>query len=92
MPNVEIYTADLPFERNFCFAADLSRASEGIYLVDEDGELLPTQYQTADARHSIREALRCALKACGSEFYVDPSDARSEEEQLEALVMNTRIH
>lgn len=80
-----IYTAKLPFGK-FSFAADLAQASAPIYLVGDDGELSSTQYQTADARHRERNALRLALQACGSEYYADPSADSSAEEQLDEIV------
>ncbi len=86
-----IYTASLSFEPNFRFAANLAEASATIYLVDEDGELSPTQYQTADARHSVTEALRLALSACGEDYYVDPSDDRDADEQLAEIVEGADI-
>jgi hypothetical protein len=92
MRNHDTYTANLPFEPKFLFAANLAHASAPIYIVDDDGTFLPTQYRTADCGHSIRDALRCAIVACGEEFYVDPSDPRPSEEQLEELVMRSRIH
>jgi hypothetical protein len=85
-----IYTANLSFGK-FRFAADLTQASAPIYLVDDDGELSSTQYQTADARHRERNALRLALQACGSEYYANPDSEESDEEQLDEIVETADI-
>ena len=84
------YTAKLSFGK-FSFAADLTQASAPICLVGDDGELSQTQYQTADARHRERDALRLALQACGSDFYADPTSDMSADEQLDELVADATI-
>lgn len=42
----------------FSFRANLSEPSSVIELLGDDGEWLPTQYQTADVRHCERQAAR----------------------------------
>ena len=85
-----IYKAQLSFGE-FKFAADLVEASATIYNVDDEGELSPTQYQTADARHRVREALRLALQACGSDYYANPLSELSHERQLEDIINDADI-
>lgn len=45
------YRATTASGETFRFAADLTEASAGIYLVDRDGEEFVTPWRTADARH-----------------------------------------
>jgi hypothetical protein len=84
------YTAKLSFG-TFRFAADLTQASAPICLIGDDGELSSTQYQTADARHRERDALRLALQACGADYYADPSSDMSADEQLDEIVEGATI-
>lgn len=79
------YRWSLPFEV-FEFEADLDQASATIYTVDEDGQLVPTQYQTADAGHDAREALRLCLEACGPAYWHPDGGGDDEEEVLADLV------
>jgi hypothetical protein len=86
-----LYSARLGFD-TLHFTADLDQASAQINIVDSArGDATPTQYQTSDARHRTRDALRLALTACGHDYYVDPSSDDSPEEQLTALVDGAHI-
>lgn len=79
------YIVKLPFEI-FRFSADLTQASATIYTIDGEGERSATQFQTADARHDSRQALRLALLSCGAEYYANPLSEKSADAQLEELV------
>ena len=80
-----IYTADLGFD-TIRFRADLSQASAPITLVNDEGEETATQYQTADARHDVRQALMLAIGACGRDYYAQPDDNRGSDEIIAELV------
>lgn len=95
--SARVYTTVLPWGERFRFLADLVEAGAMIRLMTEDDDAedgyrySSTPYQTADARHRERDALRLALLAAGREFYVDPSDARPADMQLDAIVRSARI-
>lgn len=85
-----IYTVRLPFE-TFRFSANLAEASAPICWVDDEGEEHPTQYQTADARHSPRRAAKLALLAGSRDYYAEPGDERDSETIVDALIADAEV-
>ena len=54
----------------------------GNYLYDGGS----TQWQTADAGHSLDEAARLYLAACGSDFYADPNSELDDDGDIDAAI------
>lgn len=69
------------------FAADLVEASAGLYYVLDDGEEVPTQWQTADASHRAWDAAELLVgmdEMADDEDevrYVDPVDDQDDEDR-----------
>ena len=70
------YTIRLNWGDTIQFAANLVEASATIYLIADDGERMPTQWQTADARHRPEIAARLVLRSLGSDFWASPDVSR----------------
>lgn len=88
------YKIDCGFS-SFLLRANFAEASSGITVdfggdFDEDDTWSTTPFQVADAGHDVEKAVRLVLEQ-DSEWYVDPSDDRDEEAQLEALMERVTI-
>lgn len=66
------YTVRLTFG-TLTVRANLAEASAPIQIVDAEGDATSTGYQTADARHEVREMARLAVLSCGRDYYLDPT-------------------
>lgn len=80
-----VYEWDLPTGETLRIRADLADASAPI-LYEVDRSWYATPYQSADARHRPAEALRLVLAYLGPDYYRDPTDDRSDEEIIDAIV------
>lgn len=82
------YEVDCAFS-SFRISVDLTQSSAPIsanFDPDRDAESWEVfPYQTADARHALESAIRLVLEY-SPEWYVDPSDERSDEDQLADLM------
>lgn len=93
----QTYTVTLTFD-TFQFRADLVEASANIQSVDEDGEVTPSPYQTADARHRECDAAKLLLRYYGGDYWLNPDhevdddagtiDGVSEDEYLDRLIVS----
>lgn len=87
------YEVDCGFS-SFRISVDLEQAPALISTnFDPDWEEASwdgTPYQTADARHDLEGAIRLVLEYCPN-WYVDPSDPRSEEDQLDDLMGHMKV-
>ena len=80
-----VYAWTLPTGETLRIRADLADASAPIQY-EAEGVWYATPYQSADARHRPAGALRLVLAYLGPDFYRDPTDDRSDEEILDAIV------
>jgi len=85
MTTDRVYSWSLHTGETLRIRANLADASAPI-LYEADGVWYSTPYQSADARHRPQEALRLVLIYLGPDYYRDPSDDRSDEEALDAIV------
>lgn len=60
--------------------AHLVEASAPISYETDDGEVVCTPYQTADARHYPEEAALLVYRYLGPEHWLSPDDERPEDE------------
>lgn len=84
------YRVRLTFD-TLLVSADLTEASAPIQVLIEDEDeddgyrVVPTPYQTADARHDERQMARLAVRAMGGEYWQDPSIDYSDIDEDEAI-------
>lgn len=77
---MSIYTINLSWGDTIRVSADLVHASAPISIFDDDGFEHPTQYQTADARHSDWEMARLVVVCMGRDWWLSP-DAEIDEDE-----------
>ena len=90
MDDMTRYTITLPGD-TITMVADLADAAAPICYETEDGELVWTQYQTADARHDAHEAAFLLVSLFGPDYYLDPNDEAEFERDPDAYIRRTII-
>ncbi len=88
---MSVYECDLPTGETLRILANLAEASSPI-MYEADGIWYSTPYQSADARHRPAEALRLVLAYLGPDYYRDPTDDRSDDEIIDAIVEEAAWH
>lgn len=59
---------------------DLAQASAPIHYLGEEGQLVSTPFQTADARHRERDAAKLVIGWLGSDYWLNPDDDEPKDE------------
>ena len=87
-----IYTINLGFDQ-LRVRADLNQASAPIEVFGDE-DFVPTQFQTADARHRVSEMARLAVRAMGPDYWLDPSSDYPDDEDayIGALIKSVTEH
>ena len=79
------YRIKMTFGDSLSLTCDLSQAAAPL-IVDGEG----TQYQTADARHSLQRAARLAVKLQGNEWWqgddYDDDEAEADDDYIDNLI------
>lgn len=80
------YTAEMPWGESLTISAELANASSPIHYMTDDGDFVSTPFQTADARHDMRRAMRIAIEFLGSDWYANPDDDRDDDEIVDDIM------